>query len=254
MFYNLSVPDSFGKILVKPFEFQFSIHVSGCTHKMKWKRLNEAWTKLTHCSTSTAKLSKGILALPKMMFWRAFQSIFRNFNNSQQSLEAEQDSRKSEFADIPMNVIVSNIFPFFENRTDWNNFSMVTKDIRNAVKNHKKLVPPWPENYRLSHESYCFKPTFSPNGEFICYLSWGRIHILCRRKGLVQSWKAHDPESISSITYSPDAGNLLVSSGGEVKFWDAANDYSCIQTLQWDNKGGLAIAFSPNGEIIAIGG
>jgi WD40 repeat protein len=105
----------------------------------------------------------------------------------------------------------------------------------------------------LLHESYCFKPTFSPNGYFICYSSWGRINILCLRKGLIQSWEAHDPESISSITYSPD-GNLLVSSGGEVIFWDAANDYSCIQTLQWDNKGGLAIAFSPNGEIIAIGG
>jgi hypothetical protein len=101
--------------------------------------------ELTHSSTLTSKLSK--ISKRLLAFWRAFQSIFWNFNN----LEAERDSRNpTEFADIPMNVIVSNVFPFLENRTDWNNFSLVTKDIRNAVKNHKKLVPPWPDNCRLS--------------------------------------------------------------------------------------------------------
>jgi WD40 repeat protein len=79
---------------------------------------------------------------------------------------------------------------------------------------------------------------------------------LCRRKGLVQSWEAHDSyRYISSFAYSPN-GNLLVSSGYDrtVKFWDAANDYTCVQTLQADNKEVHSVAFSPNGEIIAIGG
>jgi WD40 repeat protein len=134
------------------------------------------------------------------------------------------------------------------------------------VKNHKKIVPPWPENCRLSPESLgdpwqTFKQTFSPNGEFIAFPSHprgsllGQIHIFGRRKGLVQSLEAHEEDGISSITYSPD-GNLLVSSGHvkAVKFWDAANDYTCIQTLRWDNKEVQSVSFSPNREIIAIGG
>jgi WD40 repeat protein len=106
-----------------------------------------------------------------------------------------------------------------------------------------------------------YNPTISPNGEFVAFHSrpWGsirgRIHIFCRRKGLVQSWEAHDEDGIPSIAYSPD-GNLLVSIGlvEEVKFWDAANDYTCIQTLRWDNKKVRSVAFSPKGDIIVIGG
>jgi WD40 repeat protein len=221
---------------------------------------------LMHFSTLTAKLSKRISALPETIFWRAFQSIFLNFINH----EAKRDSRKPiQFDDIPTNVIVSNVFPFFENRTDWNNFSLVNKDIRNAVKNHKKLVPPWPDNCCLSHDSFADASTLSqaavsPNGEFVAFCSdprigrgiRGRIHILCRRKGLVQSWEAHDSyRCISSIAYSPN-GKLLLSSCYDrtVKFWDAANDYTCVQTLQEDNKEVHSVAFSPNGEVIAIGG
>ncbi len=108
------------------------------------------------------------------------------------------------------------------------------------------------------------QPAVSPNGDFVAFCSdsrigrgiRGRIPILCRRKGLVQSWEAHDSyRYISSFAYSPN-GNLLVSSGYDrtVKFWDAANDYTCVQTLQADNKEVHSVAFSPNGEIIAIGG
>jgi hypothetical protein len=55
------------------------------------------------------------------------ESISKYILELQQSLEAERDSRKTGFAHIPTNVIVSN--PFFNTRTDWNNFSLVTKDI-----------------------------------------------------------------------------------------------------------------------------
>jgi hypothetical protein len=80
------------------------------------------------------------------------ESLSKHISELQQSLEAERDSRKpTEFADIPTNVIVSHVFPFFENRTDWNNFALVTKDIQNAVKYHKKLVQPWPDNSLWSH-------------------------------------------------------------------------------------------------------
>jgi hypothetical protein len=96
----------------------------------------------------------------------ALESLSKHISELQQSLEAERDSRKTEFADIPLNVIVSHVFPFFENRTDRNNFALVTKDIRNAVKNHKKLVLPWPDNCRLLHASFGdeskFMPTFHP--------------------------------------------------------------------------------------------
>jgi hypothetical protein len=43
------------------------------------------------------------------------ESLSKHISELQQLLEAEQDSRKSEFADIPMNVTVSNVFPFIEN-------------------------------------------------------------------------------------------------------------------------------------------
>jgi WD40 repeat protein len=190
-------------------------------------------------------------------------ALSKQISELQQALEAEHVSRSAKFSDVPETVIVSNVFPYLENRTDCNNLSLVTKEINNVATNHKNLALPWPENCRLWRESfdYLSGPTFSPDGKCVAfYEGERRIHIWCRKKGLVKSWEGHDWQDyrISSLTYSLD-GKLLLSfdNGGEVKYWDTTNDYRCIQelTVELDVVGFVnMVAFSPNGMLIATGG
>jgi WD40 repeat protein len=184
----------------------------------------------------------------------------------QQALEAERDSRRAKFWNVPTNVIVANVFPFLENRKDWNNFSIVTKEIQNTVKNHKSLLPPWPDKCRLRHYGYnslnkptLNNPTFSPNGECIAYCennhgNGSRIHIWCRKKGPVKVWAAHPAGQVSSLAYSPD-GNFLTScchQGGVIKCWDVNNDFCCSRVFPVESV--LSFAFSSDGKYIITGG
>jgi WD40 repeat protein len=179
----------------------------------------------------------------------------------QQALEAEQVSRSAKFSDVPVTVIVSNVFPYLENRTDWNNLSLVTKEINNVAINQKNHVPPWPEICHLWHGSlgngrFPRFPCWSPNGECVAFCDNSQIHIWCQKKGLVKSWVGH--ALIRSLGFFQD-GKLLLSSGynGEVKYWDATNDYRCIEelTVELDADGSMnTVAFSPNRELIATGG
>jgi dGTP triphosphohydrolase len=94
-------------------------------------------------------------------------ALSKQISELQQALEAEHVSRSAKFSDVPETVIVSNVFPYLENRTDCNNLSLVTKEINNVATNHKNLALPWPENCRLWRESfdYLSGPTFSPDGK-----------------------------------------------------------------------------------------
>jgi WD40 repeat protein len=170
---------------------------------------------------------------------------------------ALEDS-KTKFSDIPVSVIVSRVLPYLnDSRTDWNNLSMVTKEIHNAVKNNKELTPPWPTgNCCLRNaDGPLTSPRFSPDGEFIAYGdASGKIHIWNQRRGLVTSWQGHE-RYLEEITYSPDGNFLLSSAEGEewIRLWDLANDNRCILELR-QVEGMKTIAFSPNGEFIATGG
>jgi WD40 repeat protein len=172
------------------------------------------------------------------------------------------------FSDVPATVLVSNVFQYIENRTDWNNFSLVNKEIKNSVTNHKNLVPPWPENCRLWHldGSLGVNPShnlmFSPNGDCVAFCESGqypkndRIHVGCRKKGLFKSWE--DDEIICSLAYSLD-NKLLLSCNfsGLVKYWDATNDYRCIEEMTVELNLDLPVdtaAFSHNRQFIATDG
>jgi WD40 repeat protein len=162
------------------------------------------------------------------------------------------------FADIPVIAVASNMFPFLESRTDWNNFALVSKEIYKAVTEHKDLSPPWPD-CQLSEAgegaSYC-TPIFSHDGELIAYGNGGgRISIWSRRKALVASWKGHDSHA-SDVSFSP-CSNLLLSIGGDkrINLWDLDNHNRCLWTQQ--DVGSLhqsKIVFSPSGDVFATFG
>jgi WD40 repeat protein len=205
-----------------------------------------------------------------------FETSKRLLERLSELSQAVEDAR-TKFLDIPPSVIVARVFPYL-NRTDWNNFSMANKEIHYADKNHKTLLPPWPDRGCLwdatlsisinpPHLRLC-GPTFSPNTQFVAFYDNGdgldadyfeyisnrngRIHVWGRR-GLLKSWEGHDGP-ISSLLYSPD-GTLLVSSGrrdGTIRFWDTAtNDYRCVRVLTTEDNLVKSFAFSPNGEFIA---
>jgi WD40 repeat protein len=125
--------------------------------------------------------------------WGALALLLKRLSELRQDMEATMAS----FSDIPPIVIASNVFPYLENRTDWNNLSLVNKDIHNAVTGHKQLEPPWPEG-KLRDESIdsgatLRAPTFSPDGDFIAHGDWtGNLYLWNRATGLVAIWHGHD--------------------------------------------------------------
>jgi WD40 repeat protein len=179
--------------------------------------------------------------------------------NRLSELGQDMEDTLTKFCDIPANVIASNVFPFLENRTDWNHFSLVNKDINNAVTNHKQLTPPWPEGKLMGgcQESYMTSPTFSPYGKFIAHGDEeGNIYLWSRSKGLVTNWKGDEDDDVvhmDEISFSP-AGNLLVTVGNysNIKIWDLANDNHCLR--EWTQSHVSSVAFSPDGQVIATAG
>jgi WD40 repeat protein len=162
------------------------------------------------------------------------------------------DSRAS-FSDIPVSAIVANMFHYLENRTDWNNFALVNKEINKAVKEHKDITPPWSER-RLKHESIdnYSRPKFSPDGEFIAYGNrGGDICLWSRRKGLVAIWKGH--EHNSSVTFPPSSNCLASYSDHSIKLWDLDIGNRCRRTQENTEFHG-SVAFSPSGDVFATFG
>jgi WD40 repeat protein len=165
--------------------------------------------------------------------------------------QAMRESRAS-FSDIPAIAVASNMFPYLENRTDWNNFALVSKEINKAVTEHKDLTPPWP-NCQLIHDSIddYSRPNFSHDGEFIAYGNRGEdICLWSRRKGLVAIWSAH--EHHSSASFSP-CSNLLVSTGVDerIKLWELNSHNGCLVWTQEGNSLHDRIVFSPTGDVFA---
>jgi WD40 repeat protein len=164
--------------------------------------------------------------------------------------QAMKESRAS-FSDIPASAVASNMFHYLENRTDWDNFALVTKEINKAVTEHKDITPPWPEG-QLNHTSIdnSSRPKFSHDGEFIAYGNRrGDICLASRRKGQVASWRGH--ERCLSVSFSP-CSNLLVSISNDhtIKLWDLDNHNLCLWT-QEDNSQHDTVVFSPTGDVFA---
>jgi hypothetical protein len=76
--------------------------------------------------------------LPIIWIGGAFALLLNRLSELRQDMEAT----KASFLDIPPIVIASNVFPYLDNRTDWNDFAVVNKDINKAIKNDKQLEPP----------------------------------------------------------------------------------------------------------------
>jgi WD40 repeat protein len=198
------------------------------------------------------------------MDWETFKLLFSRLSE----LNEDMEDTLTKFVDIPPIVIASNVLPYLENRTDWNNFALVTKDINKAVTSHKQLSPPWPEG-KLRDESIennhvWSKPTFSPDSKLIAHGDReGSIYIWSRTKGLIANWPGHDraddadadddEEILDCLVFSP-AGNLLVTVGSleNIKIWDLANGNRCLR--EWTQADVYSVAFSPDGKCIATAG
>lgn len=62
---------------------------------------------------------------------------------------------KAQFSHVEPNITASNVFPFLNNnRTDWNNLSIVNKDTHQTVAANNALTPPWPKK-QLNTNASC---------------------------------------------------------------------------------------------------
>lgn len=109
-----------------------------------------------------------------------------------------------------------------------------------------------------AHSSSTNTVAFSPNGETLASASRGLIHLWHTKGTLLGLWYARTGEHIENfiphidyvrtVVFSPD-GKFLASGGydSRLRLWEA-NTGNHIATLR---GGGPAVAFSPNGKLIA---
>lgn len=163
---------------------------------------------------------------------------------------------KAHFSHVEPNVLASNVLPFLNNRTDWNNLSIVNKDIYKAVVANDTLTPPWPLRQWNTNTEYACSPAFSTDGKFIYYGDGeGKFYLWSRMKGLIKILQGPDVGVCSIL--SP-CGNLMVSVEEEeekIKLWDIKSNYCWGRCLQeWTQNGVENAVISPNGKTIATFG
>jgi WD40 repeat protein len=129
-------------------------------------------------------------------------------------------------------VIASNVFPYLDNRTDWNDFAVVNKDINKAIKNDKQLEPPGELIKNVNSKS----PAFSSDGKFIAHGDeQGNIYLWNRTKGLVAKWLGYNHED-----HGDDHHYDEEDSGYEEE------EYMRVANVRVDK-----VIFSPNGNLLA---
>jgi WD40 repeat protein len=200
------------------------------------------------------------------------KSLFDTTMARLSELAQDMEETLTKFLDIPAIVIASNVFPYFDNRTDWNNFSVANKDIYKAVTSHKQLAPPWPEGKLIQCDN-SRSPAFSRDGKCIAHGDNEGNLYLWNTKGLVAKWQGYDQVDnddddddeeddsddeeeeicVDNVIFSP-AGDLLVSVGtigndSIIKIWDLANDHCCLR--EWTQTHINSVSFSPDGKCIA---
>ena len=107
--------------------------------------------------------------------------------------------------------------------------------------------------------------TFSPDGKTVAFTGLGEIRLWNTETGDEQAIPLadlradiHDIPIVSALVFSPD-GRWLVSGteGGKIQMWDVATGEALIAfaepTAREDQGGTFAVAFSPDGTLLAAG-
>ena len=163
----------------------------------------------------------------KDIHWKKELLISSKLSELQKAINAKYKT----FSDVPAEIIATNVFPFLEDRPDYNNLAQVNKSIHRAIAENKSISPPWPEMLvpdALVHHGMCTYPKFSLKGDYIIFLRniagldprIGEVDICLwsRRDGSLKTYKVSDLYVQALDDYDLDHGNcnLLLSPENDI--------------------------------------
>ena len=159
---------------------------------------------------------------------------------------------------LPIQIIVSMIAPFLNDRTTLSHLSIMSKEVHQLCR---ELIPypPWPHT-RLDLHNRLWSCAFSPDGTLVAVGGTdGQIRIIDRWRGHVHTLQGHLGR-VYSITFTPKGDMMMTLSGdGDLRLWNMRQTleeemFELKQQLSTHTTHAICLAYDSQSMRLATGG
>jgi WD40 repeat protein len=148
------------------------------------------------------------------------------------SESASKEEEVSSYPDLPVQVLVEMIAPFFSDRNTLTRFSMASKEMYRECR-ESILYPPWP-NTMLNLRKKSWSVAFSPDNQTLAVGGDdGRVRLFDRRKGPIEVLEGHLGRVYAIVFATGGATMVTLSGDGDLRIWKMRDD--CERNATTDN-------------------